>query len=185
MESLSNENLNRKSDKGIVITAVIAVILVLLALVTRLFILTNFITKGSSMEPTYHDAQRVWVLKTKNISHGDVIVIWDTEENKYLIKRVIAFEGDSLRAVSDNENNYRIQIKYKDDSEWREENYEGVLLPHFSLAQVDLLGCIPYDGSEYTVQGDVFLMGDYRLDSWDSRDRGEFPLSQIQGIVIN
>lgn len=189
MENLNNESLNRSSDKGAVITSVIAIILVLLALVTRFFIITNFITDGSSMEPTYSDSQRVWVFKTKNISRGDVIVIKDAEENKYLIKRVIAFEGDCLRIKQNPDGRWRIQIKYKGTSDWIDENYEGVDLPSFSVDDLalwaDNIVQEYYANGEYVVKEGVFLMGDNRLVSLDSRVRGEFPLALIQGKVIN
>lgn len=187
MQSRSNNNAQiNRPDKGTVLTVIIAVVFVLLTLAVRFFVFTSFITDGISMDPTYDDGQRVWVYKTDDIKRGDVIVVKDGQNNKYLIKRVVAFEGDCLRAVTDDGINYRIQIKYKGENEWLEENYQGVALPTFpdDFNLLDLLGCIPIEG-EYVVKEGVFLMGDNRLVSSDSRERGEFSLSLIQGKVVN
>ncbi len=187
MQKTSSDNAQtNKIDKGTLITVFIAVVIIIVAFLLRIYVFTSFITQGASMEPSYQNGQRVWVHKTDNIARGDVIVILDSVSGEYLLKRVIAFEGDCLRAVTLDGENYRIQIKYKGTNEWIDEEYEGVAIPlvpkDFNFYEV--LGCIPTEG-EYVVKQGVFLIGDNRLISSDSRSRGEFDLSHLQGKVIN
>ncbi|MCL6623367.1 MAG: signal peptidase I [Fimbriimonadales bacterium] len=53
---------------------------------------------GSSMEPTFHDGQRVLVGKALwlvgPIQRGDVVVIRGDQQGEYWIKRVVWLEGD-------------------------------------------------------------------------------------------
>ena len=126
---------------------------------------------GSSMYPTYVDGQRVIaVTPFMGIVSGDVVV---TDEHNGtgdpLIKRVIAVSGDTL---------------YVDD--------EGAIYINGNVindyVDVGIYTC--YGDTEYPLvvpEGMVFLMGDNREVSYDSRYKkvGCIPLDNVIGKVIS
>lgn len=149
---------------------------VIVALVIALAI-TTFIkptlVKGYSMYPTIEPYNYLIVNKLPYIagapSHGDIVVFKahiysDNGEEKDLIKRVIGIEGDIIE-VKDG-------VVYR-NGEPLEENYIYG-------------GKTPGDMAPFTVdEGCIFVMGDNRPNSLDSRDPsiGEVAVSDILGRV--
>ncbi len=96
----------------------LAIFLVMCIIVT-IFNFTHIGTPvlGTSMLPTlnnYEDHSKkdyVYINKFSSYSHGDIIVINNPEEtdNKSVIKRVIAMEGDKIAIVKKN-NSYYVYI---------------------------------------------------------------------------
>lgn len=119
---------------------------------------------GSSMEPTYHDEEVLFARVTTNVSHGDIVVIWSDELNEYLIKRVIGVAGDHIE-IRDNtliRNGATVTEDYINEPVWAE--------------NVDIDITVPEDS--------IYVLGDNRNHSADSRALGSLPVKNIYGKVI-
>jgi len=136
----------------------------ILIIVINLFIFRFAFVYGNSMNPTLKDKQLVFVnLLYSNPKHSDIIIT--TKENPFrsnLIKRVIATEGDTVLITE--------SAIYIND----------ILLQESYLAEP-----AHYEPLELTVPaGHVFIMGDNRNFSKDSRHIGCIPVSEILGKVL-
>jgi len=146
----------------------------LVALVVRTFLVQAFWIPSASMEPTLHEGDRVLVNKLSydlhDVHHGDVIVFerpdepsevpHPEDEIQDLIKRVIALPGDVIEG--------RDGIVYIND-EPIDEPYLAPDTPTTDLPRQE----IP--------EGKVFVMGDNRTNSHDSRRFGPVDESSIVG----
>ena len=72
--------------------------------------LRAFKVSGSSMEPTLKTDDIVIVLKKKNISVNDIVVVEDSEYG-FLIKRLEKFEKNGIKLSSDNKNSFSQSTK--------------------------------------------------------------------------
>ncbi|MCD7889278.1 MAG: signal peptidase I [Oscillospiraceae bacterium] len=141
---------------------VVAAIAVLLA---TLF-LPVLQVSGSSMEPTLSDDDIILLIKTDNLSTGDLIGFY--YQNKLLLKRVIGVAGDVIDI--DEEGNVTV------NGELLDEPY--VTNKSIGECNIDL----PYQVPENR----VFVMGDNRATSIDSRSSviGCIEEDQIVGKVL-
>jgi len=159
----------RKTIFEFVKTIVIALVI---ALVITTFIKPTLV-KGQSMYPTIEPNNYLIVNKIPYIagepSHGDIVVFkahlyTENGEEKDLIKRVIGIEGDVIE-VKDG-------IVYRNGEALKEDYING--------------GITPGDMAPFTVdKGYIFVMGDNRPNSLDSRDPsiGEISVADIMGRV--
>ncbi len=145
---------------------------VLVALLVRNFVVQSFQIPSGSMHPTLLEGDRVLVnrlsYRLHDINRGDVIVFErpDTapaspEEPDDLIKRVIALPGETIEAREG-----RVYI----DGESLEEPY---LDPGTLTTNLDEPVVVP--------DGEVFVMGDNRGNSSDSRFIGTIPEDSVIG----
>lgn len=121
---------------------------------------------GASMTPTLEDGQFVMAVKTNAFQPGDITAFY--YNNKILIKRVIASAGD-----------------WVDISEDGTVYVNGVLLEEPYIQEKALGECnieLPYQVPD----GKVFVMGDDRPVSLDSRTTAVGPVSkeQVLGKVV-
>jgi len=124
--------------------------------------------QGSSMEPTLNDEDFVcmsrFFVQMQWYERGDIIVFQYNEDGRIrtVLKRIIATEGDHIRLLADGsvELNGVIQTESYTDE------------PTFGL--VDMT--IP--------QGMVFVLGDNREVSYDSRQMGVISCEDLTGKVI-
>ena len=121
--------------------SVVTIICVLIMPVLRIF--------GSSMEPTLNNGEIVLAIKTSQFKTGDLIGFY--YNNKILVKRVIANEGDWINIDS------KGNVFVNDDMLDEPYVYEKAL----GECNIEL----PYQVPE----GRIFVMGDHRATSVDSR----------------
>ncbi|MFZ9309227.1 MAG: signal peptidase I [Candidatus Nanopelagicales bacterium] len=142
----------------------------------QLFLVSTFIVENTSMLPSYDDGDIVVVSKIAGIERGDVVVVdakqafFTTRNIDYVIKRVIAVGEDHVVCC----------------------NKQGkLLLNEQPLEEPYVLGSkgdIPFDVR--LPQNTVWLMGDNRKNSLDSRDLlglpggGAISVNHIIGEVV-
>lgn len=119
------------------------------------------VVRGTSMEPTCHDGDFLICTLSKEISRGDIVVLKDNMADGLLCKRVIALAGDevTLHGNRVNVNDYLVQEPYLYTQEWTS-GFNGV---------------VPSNS--------IYVLGDNRVDSRDSRDFGYVPVSSIKGVM--
>lgn len=141
------------------------VLLVIVFLIFRLVIGFSFV-KGNSMEPTLHGGEiAVYTRIYSEYKKGDVVSV-RIPSGEYYVKRVIAAEGDTIDIK-----NGRVYI---DDE---------VINEPYTAGETDKKdGNIKYP---YTLkEGQVFVMGDNREASMDSRSFGVVGKAQIKGKLL-
>lgn len=156
--------------KALVIAFAIAVLI-------RYLLFTPIVVDGDSMMPTLKDGDRMIVNKIGyTVGEPDRfdIVVFHAPEGKDYIKRVIGLPGDYLEYKDDKLyiNGEPIEEPYLD--EYKSQITEGTLTQDFSLKDIDpTLEVIP--------EGYVFVMGDNRRYSKDSRHIGIVSQDEIIG----
>lgn len=155
----------------------VVVIAIGAAFLVRTFFLQQYYIDGPSMQTTLSPKDRVLVnklsYKMHDVHRGDVVVFdrLSGTEHDDLIKRVIALPGETIEI-----RNCSVFI----DGQTLEEPYLDTL----QLAQTDLgKRCGQHiDMAETAIpEGMVFVMGDNRVQSFDSRDFGSIDIEMIRG----
>lgn len=164
----------QKSDFKSVITLYVELFLIALlgALVIVSFFLRWCTVDGSSMEKTLSDGQRLIVSDLfYSPKRGDVIVFHQTgnSKNEPLVKRVIALPGDEIRF--DGQKVYVNGEKINEEYAFFDPTRPGIKMSEDAVI-------IP--------EGYVFVMGDNRNNSLDSRssDIGLVDTRRIIGRVL-
>lgn len=141
----------------------------LLPVILLFYFFKPMVISGSSMYPTFHNNDHIVVDKfngeISTLKRGDVIVFFSPiDENRLLVKRIIGLPGDviAIRNGSVFLNGKLLREPYTNH---RSESYETI--PAFPIP----------DGS-------VFVLGDNRLVSADSREWGAVDKSRIYGKYI-
>jgi signal peptidase I len=125
------------------------------------FVGKPYVVRGSSMEPTLREGNRVFVIKYQfgtTPDRGDVVVLKNVRgADEMLIKRVVAIAGDQVTASDDT---LVVNDKY------RHRNTNSYVSTEYSLI-------VP--------EGFVFVMGDNEARSYDSRSFGPVPVRDVVG----
>lgn len=124
-------------------------------------------TAGTSMDTTVRDGN--WLLMARTDynpfvqpQRGDIVTAYWDDEDKMLLKRVVAVPGDTLQ-IRDN-------VVY----------INGTAMPEDYIKE-------PMETEDLYIQlgeEEYFLMGDNRNVSLDSRSIGTFPKGDIYGVMI-
>jgi len=137
-----------------------------IALLIRSFLIQLYVVDGQSMVPTLQHMDRLLVNKIvyrlREPKPGEIIVLEDpANPRRQLIKRVIAVGGETVQI--------RNRVTFVNGKPLHEE-YTNPVSVHFK------------DMEPYTVpEGYVYVMGDNRGGSMDSRHLGPIELSKIEG----
>ncbi|EGL84214.1 signal peptidase I [Caldalkalibacillus thermarum TA2.A1] len=162
-----HEEQNPQSDSGLSeawewLKAII--LAVAIALIIRLLLFAPIVVDGESMLPTLHDRERLIVNKAVYLwsepQRGDIIVFHATQDKDW-IKRVIGRPGDIVEVK-----NGRLYI-----------NGEPVDEPYLDPSSQFVM----HDFREIVPEGELFVMGDNRANSRDSRNIGTIPISSVVG----
>lgn len=149
---------------------------IIIVFICRQFIFTPTSVFGESMSPTFHDADRVIVSKTSKIQRFDVVVFDAPDlEGEHYIKRVIGLPGDSIKMEDDvlSINGEEFPEEYLKEN--KENNTLEELTFDFTLEEITGKTKVPKDM--------LFVMGDNRLNSKDSRIFGFVPYDSVIGEV--
>ncbi|SDJ43909.1 signal peptidase I [Salimicrobium halophilum] len=163
-----------KKYKHLIRTIILAV---LVAIVFRAYFFASYIVDGESMEPTLYDGNLLMVNKVlydwTDVHRHDIIVFHYNEEDDY-VKRVIGLPGDHVAVKNDTLyiNGAPVEEKYLD--ELRPDDGR-VFTGDFTLEGVT--------GNSEVPEGQLFVMGDNRRDSLDSRSFGFIDIQSIVGKV--
>ena len=139
----------------------------------RYFLIQPFFVKGASMEPNYEDNEYLVIdeisYRFRQPQRGEVIVFrYPADPKEFFIKRIIGLSGETIKI--ENEKITIINSAYPDG---------------FVLDETNYLKNIQTSGDQtITLKSDeLFVMGDNRGASFDSRRWGPLPQKNIIGRV--
>ncbi|KAA0546856.1 signal peptidase I [Bacillus sp. BGMRC 2118] len=139
-------------------------IAVIVVVILHSFIFSPTLVSGESMMPTLHDRDRMIISKIGELERFDIVVFHATEEKDY-IKRIVGLPGDRIEYRNDvlyiNGKAYDEPYLQPYKEQLNETTVEGPLTEDFTL--------IEKIGQDTVPDGMVFVMGDNRRNSIDSR----------------
>lgn len=151
-----------------------ALTVIIVVYLVKTFLFQLFIVDGQSMEPTLHDKEMLLVDKLsyhfRSPHRGEIIIFQKPNEpNVNFIKRVIGLPGETVVIK-----NSRVYIKSNSASE------------PYQIDEIYLNPDTPTNGEEEIVikPNEVFVMGDNRTNSQDSRVIGAIPYKSILGKAL-
>lgn len=148
----------------------------IIVLICRQFLFTPTTVSGESMLPTFQHKDRVIISKMTKIQRFDIVVFDAPDiDGDYYIKRVIGLPGDHIEMKNDvlYINEEAVEEPYLIEN--KEDNPFHILTEDFSLQEKTGESAVPQDM--------LFVMGDNRLRSKDSRSLGFIPSDSIIGEV--
>lgn len=181
MQTTKEQNITPKKakapfTKGVLEQLELVVVFFAIVILLFSFVCKTCMVDGDSMLNTLHDQERViiWDL-FYTPQYEDIVVIHDNGNlKKPIVKRVIGLPGDTVE-IEQLPTTMKVTVTHSDGtSRVLEEDY------------------IYYDTSRYYYlnetyvvgEGQVFVMGDNRLNSLDSRAEGCYDSRQILGKVV-
>ncbi|MGG3495521.1 signal peptidase I [Peribacillus simplex] len=169
------EKTNKNSLSDWIKAAMIAFVIYILI---RTFFFSSYDVEGDSMQPTLEDGNKLVVNKMsyqiQDINRFDIIVFHANAKEDY-VKRVIGIAGDHIRYKDDclYVNGEKVDEPYL---EKYKEGYPGQnFTGDFTLKELTGMTTVP--------KGKLFVMGDNRLESADSRHFGYIPVKNVVGKV--
>ncbi len=156
----------RRYNKTLKSTVAVLVVVAAVAVLVATLWMPVLQIYGGSMTPTLEDGEIIFTVKTSDFEPGDIISFY--YNNKILVKRVIAKAGDWVDMDEDGRvyvNNVELAEPYLTE-------------PAYGDTNIDF----PYQVPD----GKIFVMGDHRATSVDSRNTavGCVAQEQIVGKIL-
>jgi len=144
----------------------VGIVLIVLIVVVKVFVAEPFRIPSQSMEPTLRPGDQTLVNKLSGDSpdRGDLVAFHAPRTGEILLKRVVAVGGDTV-GLEDG-------VLVVDGRKVRE--------PYADPDAIDSV----YFGPVKVRPGAIFVMGDNRANSDDSRDFGAVPTDRIIGRAV-
>lgn len=156
---------------------IILIVLLVANVLIQSFWLNPIKVDGESMMTTLNDGDWLYMDKLAKPERGAVVVFKRSETINY-IKRIIAVEGDELYSkngiiyIKKSGTNEFVVVDY--DCPYYQSGKPQGTYKNYSLENIPLVK---------VGQGEMFVLGDNRWDSRDSREIGLVKTSSILGIV--
>lgn len=165
---------NRVSDEIIswIKSIVIAIFVVFLC---QKFLFAPLTVYGESMEPTFSSHDRIIIGKNTEVKRFDIIVFNAPNSDEQYIKRVIGLPGDKIEMKNDH---LFINGKIYDEpylKSMKAEQKTSKITEDFTLKELT--------GETVVPSNSLFVLGDNRLISYDSRRFGFILFDQVVGEV--
>jgi signal peptidase I len=144
----------------------------LLAGIIRFFLFAPVVVDGQSMMPTLQNGDRLIVSKIGEPERFDIVVFHATEEKDY-IKRVIGLPGDVIEYKNDSLYVNGNPVKEEYLKSYKEKTKDGNFTYDFTLMEVTGVQKVP--------EGQLFVLGDNRRNSEDSRNIGTVDQDLVLG----
>ena len=158
--------------------AIVLTIGIVIAFIVRSFIFAPYQVQGQSMAPNLEEKNKLIVSKMTDVSQlerFDIIVFDAPDSDEQYIKRVIGLPGDNIRMTND-----ILYINGKPhDEEYLKKERKNLAFSYtgdFTLSELT--------GHETVPKGYVFVLGDNRKVSKDSRYFGFLSEKEIVGKAI-
>jgi len=129
---------------------------------------------GESMLPTITDKSTHYTIRTKNVNRGDIIAIERKGENE-LVKRLIGLPGDKITI---NKTHVIVNGEVLDEPYLSDELQQAIKNKESIYLKVD-------QGTVVVPEGHVYVLGDNRTDSLDSRTLGAIPMEIVLGKYLS
>lgn len=173
MADFYNKNLievrkeNDRETFKTVIICIACVILLGIFIYLKTSVFTLVTVSQTSMTNTLNDGDFVVAVKTAEPKRGDIVILYAND--KILIKRIVGLEGDVLWS----EGGFLYRTTTNENGEVTTEK----LIEDYALGRT-------FMPTKVTVsKGCVYVLGDNREGSVDSRSFGEVSLSDVIGVV--
>ncbi|MFC4559183.1 signal peptidase I [Virgibacillus kekensis] len=157
----------------------VVILAIALAFIFRSFFFASYIVDGESMQPTLYDGNMLMVNKLAydltDVDRFDVVVFHANSKEDY-VKRVIGLPGDKIEYRNDKLyiNSKHVEEPFLEPLKKREYTM-GPFTNDFTLKEVT--------GKSRVPEGKIFVMGDNRRDSLDSRVFGFVSVKKLVGKV--
>ena len=170
----------RRSPLNICLNVIIVLFCSILILELSFNVLfTGIYVIDESMKPTIIGAdpdhpnapggEFIYVDKLAKPDYGDIVVICRDGAKGNIIKRVVAFEGDTVELI-----NGALIVNGKEVNEYYlDADYNSPYSDYNTFAE------------HVVEEGCMFLLGDNRNVSSDSRQNGDYPVKNLIGVVPN
>ena len=148
----------------------------IIVVICRNFLFSPSVVHGESMSPTFENGNKVILSKIGDIKQFDMIVFHAPDQDENYIKRVIGLPGDTVSMKDD--------VLYINGKAYTEAYLTKNKLESTTLK---LTGdfTLEEETGEKTVPNDsLFVLGDNRLYSKDSRDFGFINDDSVIGKVV-